>query len=83
MDDFSIKYTNKADVEHLLQCIKERYPVKVDWDAKQYIGINLEWDYNNRTVLLLMQGYVEQALAQFKHSKPQQFHYGPSKVDPI
>ena len=30
-----------------------------------------------------MHNYVAQALAQFKHKKPTQFHYGPSKVEPI
>ena len=30
-----------------------------------------------------MKDYVKQALAQFKHDTPKQFHYGPSKVEPI
>ena len=30
-----------------------------------------------------MQDYVTKALPQFKHTKPQQFHYGPSNMDPI
>ena len=83
MDDFAIKYTNKADLDHLLECIREKYPVKVDWDAKQYIGINFEWNYKERTVGLSTQNYVAQALAQFKHNKPTQFHYGPSRMNPI
>ena len=29
------------------------------------------------------QDYVNQALAQFKHVKPSQFHKGPSRIDPI
>jgi len=83
VDDFAIKYCDKKDVDHLLDCIREKYPVKVDWEAKQYIGINLEWNYTDRTVGLSMQDYVAQALAQFKHTKPTQFHYGPSRIDPI
>ena len=70
IDDFAIKYTNKADVDHLLTCIRERYPVKVDWAAKQYIRINLEWDYEKHEVLLSMKDYVKQALAQFKLETP-------------
>ena len=58
-------------------------PVKVDWDAKQYIGINLERNYTEQEVLLSMKDYVQQALVQFKHEAPKQTYYGPSKVDPI
>ena len=83
VDDFAIKYINREDVDHLINCIKERYPVKIDWDAKQYIGINLTWDYNDRTVLLSMDDYVKEALAQFEHEVPKQFYKAPSKVDPI
>ena len=34
VDDFAIKYVSKADVDHLLVCLREKYPVKVDWDAQ-------------------------------------------------
>ena len=47
VDDFAIKYSDKKDVDHLLDCIREKCPVKVDWEAKQYIGNNLEWNYKN------------------------------------
>ena len=67
VDDFAIKYVDKSDVDHLLICLREKYSVKVDWDAQQYIGINLDWDYTNGEVLLSMKDYVQQALKQFKH----------------
>ena len=54
VDDFAIKYVDKADVGHLLVCLREKYRVKVDWDAQQYIGINLTWNYNHGKVLLCM-----------------------------
>ena len=83
IDNFAIKYVDKADVEHLVTCIKERYPVKVDWEAKQYIRINLGWDYEENEVHLSMKDYVKQALAQFKHKTPKQFHYNLSKVNKV
>ena len=39
VDDFGIKYTKQADVDHLVAAVWEKYPFKVNWDAKQYIGI--------------------------------------------
>ena len=83
VDDFAIKYVDKADVDHLLICLREKYPVKEDWDAQQYIGINLDWNYTKGEVLLSMKDYVQQALKQFKHEVPKQLHYGPSKVEAI
>ena len=69
VDDFAMKYVDKADVDHLLLCIKERYPVKVDWDAKQYIRVNLDWSYEEHEVLLSMKDYVKQDLAQLRNTK--------------
>ena len=69
--------------DHLLVCLREKYPVKVDWDAQQYIGINLTLNYKEGEVLLCMKYYVTQALKQFKHQAPNQFHYGPSRMEPI
>ena len=42
VDDFAVRYKNKEDADHLIDCIREKYPFKVDWETKQYIGINLE-----------------------------------------
>ena len=81
MDDFAIKYVDKADVDHLLVCLRERYPVKVDWDAQQFIGINLNWNYYDGEVLLAMKDYVQRALKQFNRETPKLFHYDPSKME--
>jgi hypothetical protein len=59
---------NVADVEHLLSIIRRHYAkVSVDWNAPQYCGMQLDWDYENRTVNISMPGYVERALYRFAH----------------
>ena len=50
VDDFGIKYTNKNDIDHLIDAIKEKYPIKIDWEGSKYIGIDLKWDYTKREV---------------------------------
>ena len=80
VDDFAIKYTKKEDAEHLFTCLRSKYKIKIDWDAKQFIGINLEWDYENRTMKLSMKGYVEQAMLELGHTKPKQHFLSPSKM---
>jgi hypothetical protein len=81
VDDFGIKYTNKDDVDHLIAAVRDKYPLKVDWDAKQYVGIHLQWDYARREVICSMDGYVEQALKELQHTVPKQIYKGPSKIE--
>ena len=43
--DFAIRYTSMEKVKHLLNTLKDKYTISVNWDASLYIGISLEWDY--------------------------------------
>ena len=82
VDDFLIKYQNKEDLTHLQDAIGKYYTLKVDLEAKQYVGINLKWDYDKRTVRLSMDGYVQQALLELEHSAPKKPHHSPSRYTP-
>ena len=42
VDDFGIKYHRQEDVEHLIKAMRSKYTFKVDYQAKQYIGIHLD-----------------------------------------
>jgi hypothetical protein len=83
VDDFAIKYVKKEDADHLIECMGAKYPFKVDWEAKQYIGIHLDWTYDsgNRSVVLSMPGYVQDALEELQHTAPKQHTYGPSHME--
>ena len=81
VDDFGKKYTNQADVGYLINAVRDKYPFRVDWEAKQYIGIQLKWDYNKRELCTSMEGYVEQALKQFTHTTPKQHCKDPSRIN--
>lgn len=82
VDDFLIKYERKEDLEHLREAIGKYYTFKVDEEAKQYVGIHLNWDYTKRTVRLSMDGYVKQALLEFQHPTPKKHYYAPSRYTP-
>ena len=62
VDDFGIKYIDKAHVEELLTLLGLHYKMKVDWNGTFYLGITLAWNYTARTVDLSMPGYVQRAL---------------------
>ena len=44
--------------------------MKSDWAGERYIGIDLKWDYEKRTLETSMDSYVKKALLQFQHEMP-------------
>ena len=79
VDDFLIKYVNDDDLQHLREAVGKYYKFKVDLEAKQYVGINLKWNYKDGTVRLSMDGYVEQALRELEYADPGRPCYAPSR----
>ena len=79
VDDFGIKWTNKDDLDHLIQSLEKKYKMKVDMDSKQYVGIDLQFNYQNRTLICSMDDYIDTALQELQHVIPKQHFKGPSK----
>ena len=77
VDDFGIKYECQEDITHLLDALKTIYPISEDWDGKLYCGLNLEWSYYKREVLVSMPNYVTKALQTFQHPTPKRAPYAP------
>ncbi len=64
VDDFGVKYVCKEDVQHLITSIKTDYTITKDWTGNLYCGIQLDWDYEKRTVdIISMPGYVKKKFA--------------------
>ena len=81
VDDFGIKYINQEDVKHLISIMRQKYTFKVDFDAKQYIGIHLDWNYKTRELICSMRNYVKQALMELKHASSARQQHAPSRLD--
>ena len=81
VDDFGIKYVKQEDVDHLVSIMRQKYTFKVDFDAKQYIGIHLDWNYMRRELICSMKNYVKQALMELKHAAKTRQQHAPSKLD--
>ena len=62
-----ITLTNKDDADHLIQSLKEKYKISIDWKGRLYCGITLTWDYLNIIATLSIPGYVAKCLSRFKH----------------
>jgi hypothetical protein len=77
VDDFAVKYTRREDAEHLMEAIKKDYTATEDWTGTKYLGLTIEWDYENRQVHLWMPGYVSKALLRFDHKKSEKMQNSP------
>jgi hypothetical protein len=51
VDDFAVKYTRKEDAEHLLNALKKDYIASEDWEGTKYLGLTIEWNYEDEQVL--------------------------------
>ena len=83
VDDFGVKFVDEANAEHLKMVLEKYYDITVDWEGKKYVGIDLKWDYQKRTVDTSVNGYVEEALHKVQHKKPTKPQDAPAKAIPI
>jgi hypothetical protein len=70
VDDFGIKYVKRDDLDHLVAVLRRYYDVSVDIDGKEFVKIELDWDYKKREVHLSMEPYLQKALRQFDNVVP-------------
>lgn len=69
VDDFGVKYINKANAQRLIDALQEDYQITIDWTGGKYIGITFDWGYSRRKVHLTMPKYLAKALERFNHPK--------------
>ena len=62
VDDFGIKYFKKEHADHLLNALKTKYKISVDWNGTNYCGLTLKWNYALGYVDVSMPGYIPRLL---------------------
>ena len=77
VDDFGIKYLKREDLNHLVGVLKRHYDVSVDIQGKEYVKIELDWDYKKGEVHLSMEPYLQKALRQFDNLVPKKRQNSP------
>jgi hypothetical protein len=77
VDDFAIKIMIENNSNHIINALKKIYTITVDKDAAKYIGLAIEWDYENRKVNMFMPGYLAKEMIRFKHETPNKIQNSP------
>eukprot|EP00804_Cyclotella_cryptica_P010880 CCRYP_008804-RA/>CCRYP_008804-RA protein AED:0.45 eAED:0.45 QI:0/-1/0/1/-1/1/1/0/112 len=83
VDDFGVEYVGEQHAHHLQGVIKKHYELTKNWKGDLYAGINLEWNYSNRTCRLTMDKYIATVLFKYNHPMPKKRQLSPSKAVPI
>ena len=81
--DFAVKYTREQDANHLISAIKEHYEMTIDKSATKYIGLIIEWDYENGKVHTPMPGCLSKAFVRFKHEIDRNCDVLPLSLDAL
>ena len=77
VDDFGIKYYNNDDINHLLNALKKKYTVTMDWTGSTYCGLTINWNYQQGYVDISMPNYIPQLLQKLQHPQPKKPQYSP------
>ena len=77
VDDFGIKYSSKADAEHLLSSLAKHYKLTTDRTGKNYCGLNFDWHYDDGYVDVSMPTYTPDSLKRLKHVLKTHPQYSP------
>jgi hypothetical protein len=84
VNDFGVLYVDKPDAEHLRDTLKKDYVITKDWTGRNYCGLTIDWDYEQRTCTISMPGYVEKALQCFEIYAPKRAQHSPHKhIEPM
>ena len=79
VNNFGVKYFHKHDVDHLINALQKYYEISIDWEGKNYCGVNLQWNYRDHFVDITMPDNILAVLKRFQHikTKPTYTPYKP------
>jgi hypothetical protein len=70
VDAFGVKTVGQEHANHLISALQDLYTLTADWGGTKYLGLQLKWDYIQRTSDISMPDYVATALHRFQHPFP-------------
>eukprot|EP00804_Cyclotella_cryptica_P020493 CCRYP_019412-RA/>CCRYP_019412-RA protein AED:0.05 eAED:-0.04 QI:0/0/0/1/0/0.5/2/0/1372 len=82
VDDFGVKFVGNRHAQHLIDTLRKHYLLAEDWAGDLYCGIKLDWNYDNRTLLISLPGYIKKVLQRFQHETPTTPQHCPYQPHP-
>ena len=77
VDDIGLKYYNEKDLQHFLTALKNHYTYHINHTGSHYIGLTLNWHYDQGYVDISMPGYISKLLTRLQHTLPNKPEYSP------
>ena len=77
VDDFGVKYFNQEDADHLLNALRQHYKVSVDYEGKNYCGLQISWNYEKRFVDISMPEYIDRLIHKCQIQAPKHPTFSP------
>ena len=79
VDDFGVKYVGGRHLDHLINALWDQYKITVDLTGNSYLGMTIDWKYEQGYVDISMPEYVRKSLHKFQHPAPIRPTEFPSK----
>ena len=83
VDDFGVKYVGLEHFNHLKSALCDLYEITVDMTGSKYLGMQINWNYDEKYVEISMPDYVKKALHRYQYvpTRPQHaLHPAPRPV---
>jgi hypothetical protein len=66
VDDFAVVWSSKTVMQRFLQTLRALYTVKVDYEGRKYLGMNINIDRVARHVTVSMPGYIAKLIKKVR-----------------
>ena len=53
--------------QHIINSLQQKYITTVDWTSKNFLGLDIDWNYQKRHVTISIPNYINQILHKFQH----------------
>jgi hypothetical protein len=83
VDDIALKYHTKDDLDHFLSALGNHYKLHMDLEGRNYMGLTMDWHYDEGYVDVSMPGYIPKLLKRLQHPTPSKPQYSPHDHYPI
>ena len=79
VDDFGVKSFPEDDKQHFLTTLKKYYDISVDETGSNYLGLTIDWHYQQGFVDISMPGYIPKLQFCLNHPAPAHPQHAPHK----